>query len=163
MKKIISVFLLSIIYFQFSVAHPFYVSVTQIDFKNKVLQITMKIFVKDLEETLENEGKPKLNLGEKNEANNSQKYLLDYLESHFEIYVNDKRIQYKYLGKEVEEDAIWIYLESENIEQVDELEIMNTTIIEKYEQQTNLIHTNINGQEKSLILNKSKISDKLTF
>jgi len=163
MKKITSVFLLFITCFQFSIGHPFYVSVTQIDFKNKTLQITLKVFVEDLEETLQSEGQPKLNLGEKNEINNSQKYLLTYLKNHFEIYVNNEKRKYEYVGKEVEDDAVWIYLEIKEVKEISELGVMNSIIIDKYEGQTNLIHTNIDGQKKSLILNKARVSDKLTF
>lgn len=144
-------------------AHDFYVSVTEVDFKNNSLQITMKVFINDLEEALKLQGKPKLNLGEPNENELSKEYIKQYLLPRFYLKVNDKLKPYKYVGQEVEDDAVWIYLEFSGIENIKSLEIMNSIITEKYDSQTNLIHTNINGVNKSLILNKMRTSDKLDY
>lgn len=144
-------------------SHPFYVSVTEIDLKENSLQVSMKIFIDDLESTLEKQGKPKLNLGEENENEYSQEYIKQYLLPRFYVKVNDELASYKYVGQEVEEDAIWIYLEIKNVTKVKSLEVMNSIITEKYEGQSNLVHTNINGEKKSMVLNKMKHTDKLEF
>ena len=165
MKK--SLLLFCIVYFILNTtnAHPFYVSVTQIDYKEESLQITLKIFVEDLEKTLIDEGKPKLYIGEKNENTNSTQIIQNYLSDKFSISINDGNLEpYIFIGKEVEDDAVWIYLEvKRKVKNVKSLDIKNTIITEKHESQTNLIHTNISGQKKSLILNKMKPRDKLTY
>lgn len=143
--------------------HPFYVSVTQIDYKEKSLQITLKIFVEDLESALIDQGKPKLNLGEKMEASNSEKIIKGYLNSSFSIKINDIKKEINYVGKEVEDDVIWIYLEIKDIRQINSIEVFNSIITEKYEGQTNLVHTTINGEKKSLILNKRNPMDKISY
>ena len=165
MKK--SLLLLCTLYFVLNTtnAHPFYVSVTQIDYKENAIQITLKIFVEDLEKTLTDGGKPKLYLGEKNENINSTQIIQNYLSDKFSISINDGNAEpYIFIGKEVEDDAVWIYLEvKRKVKNLKSLEVKNTVITEKYESQTNLVHTNINDQKKSLILNKMKPSDKLTY
>lgn len=144
-------------------AHPFYVSVTQIDYKEKTLQITLKIFIEDLEKALNTAGKPSLNLGEKSEIKESEQYIQEYLKGKFRVTINNTPQMYSYVGKEEENDAVWVYLEISTIENVNSLEVYNSIITEQYSEQTNLVHTNIDGTKKSLILNKNKPVDKLTY
>lgn len=165
MKKIL--LLLCTLYLLLSTvkAHPFYVSVTQIDYKEKSIQITLKVFIDDLEAALTKKGNPKLNIGEKNEIANSNQLIQNYLNDKFSIKINNGETEpYIFIGKESEDDAIWIYLEvKRKVEKVSSLEVKNTIITEKFEGQTNLIHTNISGEKKSLILNKIQPSDILIY
>lgn len=146
-------------------AHPFYVSVTQIDYKENSLQITLKVFIEDLEMALQNSGQPKLFLGEEKENKNSNQIILNYLNDKFSIKVNKGDPEpYIFIGKETEDDAVWIYLEvKRKVKRVSSLEVKNSIITEKYESQTNLVHTNINGAKKSLILNKMLPSDIIEY
>lgn len=163
MKKTLLAFITLLGLAFFSVAHPFYVSITQIDYKNQALQITLKIFVSDLQDAMLDAKAPELYLGEEKEHASSEKYITDYIHTHLQISVNDVQKKYTFVGKEVEQDAIWVYFEIPNISGVTNLEVRNTLLIEKFEGQTNLVNTDIKEQKKSLILNKSTPQDKLSF
>ena len=163
MKRKLIILTLFIAIISYTIAHPFYVSVTQIDHKEQALQITLKVFVEDLETVLKEAGNPALNLGEPMEHAQAEKFIEAYLNQKFHVKVNGSQLPYQFVGKEVEDDAVWIYLEITNVDQVKELEVYNTIITEKYEGQTNLVHTFINKEKKSLILNKHTPSDKLLY
>lgn len=144
-------------------AHPFYVSVTQIDYKENALQITIKIFIDDLEDAIVNSSNEKLNLGTKKENEYTNNILMQYLKYRFSIKVNHNLTTYTFIGKEIENDVIWIYLEVNNLTKINHLEIENTIITELHKSQTNLIHSDINNIKKSLILNALKPADTLLY
>ena len=165
MKKSILIFLILTFLFQLSAkAHPFYVSVTEIDFKDKRYQISMKVFIDDLEAQLQTSGIEKLNLGEENEHSNADFFIKNYIKNHFFIKTNGSSTPYSFLGKEIESDAVWVYFESEKVDNdIKTIEVKNTLLTDYKEEQTNLIHTNINGEKKSLILSKKLSKDSLHF
>lgn len=163
MKKTLFLFIALLGLIDNAQPHPFYVSVTQIDYKDQALQITLKIFVSDLQDAMLEAKVPELYLGEEKEHASSNQYITTYINAHLGIKVNDQERNYAFVGKEVEEDAIWVYFEIPNISSVTSLEVRNTLLIEKFEAQTNLVNTDIKGQKKSLILNKSTPQDKLSF
>jgi len=89
MKKLALFFILYFL-FAFVNAHPFYVSVTQIDYKSNSLQITLKVFIEDLEAALIDQNQPKPNLVEQYENPNSTQIIQNYLDDKFWIKINNK-------------------------------------------------------------------------
>ena len=134
-------------------AHPFYVSICEIDYKikTKSLEISLRIFTDDLENTLQDWGANKLYLGEKNETPNADTLLKSYVLQMLSIEVNQKKLMLEFLGKEVEEELTWIYLEANNISDFDKITISNRLLFQSFPSQTNLIHVNHRQQTKSLL------------
>jgi len=62
-------------------AHPFYVSLCQVDYNNQnhTLEISVKIFADDLLRAIENKGISDLHLGEDMENPESGKYIFNYI------------------------------------------------------------------------------------
>ena len=148
--------------------HAFHISKCQIDYNDKeqALQITMHLFIDDLEEALKKQGVDKLFIGTERESKNADKHLFDYIQNCFKLQVNDKAQDYVFIGKEPSEDlqAIWCYLEITGIEKVKSIFVENTIITEIYEDQKNIIHIMMPDKKQGyFILEKGKSSDKVNF
>ncbi len=146
-------------------AHPFYVSICQIDYneETKSLEIAVKIFADDLLLGLENAGKTKIYLGEKKEDVKADEYIFDYLSSQYSFMVNNEKANLTFVGKELDNDVVWTYLEIENIASLNTIDVKCTLLTEVLESQSNIIQVNKNGIIKNMLLSKNKTSDSLVF
>ena len=164
-KKIFFLFIFSVIGFNHAMSHPFYVSICQIDFnkENHSLEISLKIFADDLLLGLENAGASKLYLGEKKENVNTDRYIFDYLKSGLKFTINDSPQQYSFIGKELESDVVWIYLEITGINKLDRVMVNCNLLTEVLETQSNIIQVNNGNELKSMLLNKKKQTDTITY
>lgn len=145
--------------------HPYHVSVCDVEYKaeQKVLQITHHIFLDDFEETLiEISGKP-LDIINPKRRLERDKLIQDYVMSHFEIQVNGKIVEGIYLGHELEDDAIFIYIEIQGVKKIKEIKVTNTILMTKFEDQVNLVHINYRNKIRSMKLTRHQISDALTY
>jgi len=145
--------------------HPFYVSICQIDHnaKTKSLEVTFKIFTEDLESALEAQGAERLHLGSERESVKTDRYILSYLKSHVTLQVDGDTVAFKYLGKEIEMDETWCYVEVPNVPSVNKLTIRNSLLMENFEAQQNIVHVKVGGKQKSLVLWKDKREGSVEF
>ena len=99
--------------------HDFHVSKCLIEYNPQAnaLQISMHIFIDDLELALESQGTERLFICTRMEHPKAETYMQRYLEQNFKLTVNQKPIKYDFLGKEISEDmaAVWCYLEITDI------------------------------------------------
>ena len=100
--------------------HPIHIGVTEIVYSedNKTLQVTHKFFVDDFEDQLEETYNVKLHLGTKKEHKEANQYIARYLVDRFGIMVNDKKAEGVWVGKEIEKEAIWIYIEYPKVKKI---------------------------------------------
>ncbi|MYD25332.1 MAG: hypothetical protein F4X08_05930 [Gemmatimonadetes bacterium] len=145
--------------------HPFYISVCQVDHnpESGALEMSFRIFMDDLELALETMGTDRLHLGTEREVEKADLYIDRYLARHVVIEINGRRVSAAFLGKEVDTDAIWCYVEVENIPALESMTMTNTLLLETYEDQVNLVHVNANGQKKSLLFSQQQITQTLDF
>lgn len=146
-------------------AHPFYISVCQVDHNpdTGALELSFRIFMDDLELALETMGTERLHLGTEREAEKADIYIDRYLARHVVIEINGRRVGAAFLGKEVDPDAIWCYVEVENIPVLETITMTNTLLLETFEDQVNLVHVNANGQKKSLVFSQQQVTQTLDF
>jgi len=134
--------------------HKFYVAVFQMEYvpEKKVVQMTSRIFIDDLENALEKKYKRKFYLGTPTEIENTGEYLKLYLGEKIKVKINGRESAVTYLGKETEDDVLICYytLRAEN--KIKTIEVTNTTLFEMFADQQNIIHTKINSNKKSLLL-----------
>ena len=149
----------------FAKAHPFYVSICQIDFNEntEALEISVKVFADDLLLGLSEKGHKKLYLGEEKEDPKSDEYIYSYLQEALKLEVNDTKVNYNYVGRELEKDVVWIYLEVENVSGLQHINVECSLLTEVLEDQSNIIQLNNGETLKNLLLNKRKKSGKLEF
>jgi hypothetical protein len=146
--------------------HPVHVSVTEITFdeKEKELEIISRIFWDDLEKSIrEAKKQPELNLLEPGTAITTDQLVWEYLQPRFKIKMNGKAQVIKYLGHEVEGEAILCYIQVSNVKKFETIEVFNSTITEVYDDQSNLVHVTTDSSVKSLRLMRDNPSGKLMF
>ena len=127
---------LSLLCLSFSV-HKYYVSVTEIKFaeQKRELQISMRFFIDDVEAVLNQRFDKEFYLATKKELNDTDNYLKLYIDQKFQVKVNGQIISTNYLGKEYENDVVYFYLLADKISSVDVIEVTNTMLYEKFEDQ----------------------------
>ncbi len=137
-------------------AHPFFISLTEIrqNPSSKNLEVAQKIFWDDLEVSLSAYHKASFDILNPKDEKNLNEKIGSYLTSHFEIWVDGKKVKLNYLGFEVEEDAIWAYFESTPLTISNQVEVRNSILLRETESQQNIIHMYFPGNStpRSLLL-----------
>lgn len=138
-----------------SLMHPYFISMTEIehDKKDSSLEISVRIFTDDLEKTIRQTYKGKVDLLNKDEKVNSEKLIREYLSKHLIIKADGKVLNLKFDGFESEEGSIWSYLEVDNIASVKNLEVTNTILYDYKEEQVNFIHVKSGSYDETIKLN----------
>ncbi|WP_405567694.1 DUF6702 family protein [Polaribacter sp. Asnod6-C07] len=164
--KLKNTFLLLLIIplFSFSV-HKYYLSLTQINYKPeaKAIQITINVFMDDIETALNKDNNIDLQLTTKKELKNNDIYFENYLKDKLFFKVDNISKNYNYIGKEYDGDLVFFYLEIENIEKVNTINVVNNILIDHFDKQQNLIKSKVNGKSKSILLTKNKNSVQLKY
>ncbi len=164
-KKIIILFCFLSVWSFSANAHPFYVSICQIDFnqENYSLEISVKTFADDLILGLENEGAKKIFLGEKKENPETDRFIFEYLNKNLKLKVNDQLLELTFIGKEIETDVVWSYFEVEGISEFNKIEVDCSILVDVFETQNNIIQINDGSGIKNLLLSKRKTNDSITY
>jgi len=136
--------------------HPFHVSVMEINHNaaDKTLEISCKIFTDDIEAVLAKNYNAKVDL-----INPTAKAVMDslvkkYIFSHLQISVDGKKAAFTYIGYENEKEAAYSYIEVENIASVKKLEISNSILYDRFDDQINIIHVTVGS---------NRISNKVAY
>ena len=134
--------------------HKFYVSVTEINYvkEKKSVQIVTRLFVDDLEMVLRKRFDEHLKLAKSGESKEVNDYLLRYLKDKLQIKINGTLVDYSFVGKEYDTDIVYCYLEIKNVDQIKSFEIINMLLFDGFEDQQNIVKTNINSETQSFIL-----------
>ncbi len=148
--------------------HAFHISKTDMVFnpKEKSVQITMHIFIDDLEQGLEKQGQKSLFVGTDKEKKEANTYICQYLFSHLSIKVNNKDVIYEILGKETTNDrqALYIYMEIKNVKELRNIFVENKVLTEVFTDQKNIVQINIPSKKQGyFLLDKNKTSDTAQF
>ncbi len=143
--------------------HKHYISLTKVDYvkEKKTVQITMKFFLDDIELALENRMEQPMELASKDENKLADKFLETYVRQKFKIWINEKEMNYSYLGKEYDNNEIFFYLELENIDEINSIAIENSMLFETFEEQQNYIKLTIESVQKTFILVKANVKEML--
>lgn len=145
--------------------HPFHTSLTEIQYnaREKSLEITIRLFTDDLETALTklNNGQ-KIMIGGKND--NSNAVLSKYIQQHFAIITPQKQKKpINILGKEIEGDATWVYVEVPESAIVKDHTIYNDLMQELFDDQTNLVNFFYAGNKKTFLFNSKTKSAAIDF
>jgi hypothetical protein len=138
----------------FSLLHPFYISVTEINHnaKEKSLEISCKIFAEDLEDVLKQNYKQPVDLTADKQHAQNDKVITDYINHHLALSADGKPVKLSYVGFEKQSEAIYCYFEVPNIPSVKKIDVTNTLLQDFTDQQINIIHVTVNGNRKSFKL-----------
>ncbi len=148
-------------------AHDIHISKALIDYNEseKALQISLHIFLDDLEEILMNRGADKLFICTEKESKKAEKHIYQYLQDRFKLTVNQEAVQFDFIGKEPSEDllATWCYIEVTGVDQLDVLEVQSQILMDLYDDQVNIVNVNYPGKKQGYFLfnhdeNKQSVS-----
>ena len=149
----------------FSFVHKYYVSITQIDFaeEQESVQITSRIFIDDLEDVFRERFNKEIVLDVDQESEMLEFYIESYIKEKVSVKINGEDVILNYLGKEYENDILFCYLEIENSNEIKAIEITNTILFDKFDDQKNIIRFKINNKNKSFVLTQDKQMSLLNF
>jgi len=138
--------------------HEYHLSNTEIRYnqEDQALQITTRIFIDDLEESLGNEGHTGLSLCTEKEPAYADSLVAEYLFEKIFIAVDEEEVAYSYLGKEISDDliAVWCYLEVEGVTPQKSIEIENTVLLETFDDQQNIVRIKSDTGSKAMFILK---------
>jgi hypothetical protein len=131
--------------------HPYYMSVTEIEHKaaEKELQLSVKIFVDDLEEALEQEYKQPFNLYNENGKKANEAYINTYLQKHLKLTVDKQQVVPAMIGFEIQQEALWVYFEVKKIAKLKTAVVFTDVLYSLRKDQINIIHFTNKGVRKS--------------
>lgn len=161
--KIFLVILISILS---EFVHPLHVSVTEIemDEKDRALEITMRVFIDDVEQTLrKKQNQPSLDVLNIKNGLTLDQMMSMYLQDHFKVSLDNKPQKIKYLGHEVEDETFIFYNEVSAVKKWKAIQIQNDIIMETHNDQSNLVHVKVKDNIKSMRLTNENPTDKLIF
>lgn len=166
MKTIKILFIIAILPLLLSATlHKFYVSVTEIEYvkEKKSVQIISRIFIDDLEKALCLRYDEQITLATSTESKDVSVYMERYLKDKIDIKINGKPVNFKFIGKEYDNDIVFCYLEIIDIHEIKSFEISNQLLFDTYDEQQNIVKLKINNQNKSIILMSQNDKGLLNF
>ena len=160
---IASVFFQMLTYF--ALAHPFFVSVTDINHNEKAqqLEISVRIFADDFEKTLTQYGKAKLDITHPADKNAAERRINQYIQNHLKISVNEQPLNYRFVGYEIQAESAWVYFEIDHVPLVKKLAVVNTVLCDYEKQQINIIHATVRSKEESYKLDAQTSTCSFVF
>jgi hypothetical protein len=148
--------------------HDFHVSKCLVEYNEaeRALQVSMHIFIDDLEEALRRQGADQLFICTEREAADAETHLQRYLEQNFRLQANGEPVAYEFLGKEISDDlaAVWCYLEVTGVDRLEQLTVTNRILTEVYDDQKNIVSVFGPGDRKGLLLfQRGKDTESVRF
>lgn len=159
MKKTILITFCGFLFLTFTsfTVHKFYVALYQVNYapQKKMLQITARIFVDDLNSAIGKKYTKKINLGSDKETEEDLILLKKYFNEKLSVKINGQSKSMTLLSKEMEGDVLICYLSIKDVSKINALEIYNTVIIEGNAEQQNIMHFNVAGVKNTVLFTES--------
>ncbi len=146
--------------------HEFHLSKSTINYntEDKSLQITMNMFIDDLELALQPTAGDSLRICTRKEKESAEKSIHTYILEHFVIEINGQRVTPTFLGKEPSDDlaAVWCYLEVQGLPEFSEISITNDIMIDLFDDQKNMTSIQLNKERiEDILFTPEKTTDKI--
>jgi hypothetical protein len=134
-----------------SAHHPLHLSATEINYnaKENTMELSCRIFTDDFEDALSKSYKVKTDLSAPAGHKAMDGLVKKYMAAHIALAANGKPARLNYLGFEKDNEAVIVYMESEKVENLRNLETTCTVLYDLFDDQTNIFHVTFNGNRKS--------------
>jgi hypothetical protein len=132
-------------------SHPLYITVTEISHnpKDKILEISCKMFTNDFETALEKASGARVDLSATKGKPATDKLIAAYVERHLRLKVDGKPAQLHFIGCENEEDGTWSYFQVDDLPAVKRIDVTNDLLYGSFPQEINIMHVTVGGQRQS--------------
>ena len=117
--------------------------------KEKSIQASVKLFTNDLEDALKKIYKQKVDLINGANKEELKNLLSDYIAKHFNVKLNGKEIKFETIGFEREEEAVWIFIEYKNCNDVTKISIEDSLLYDFIASQINIVSFEMDGKKQS--------------
>ncbi len=119
--------------------HEFFVSILTIRHSpaTRTLDLTWRMTAHDIEHALEPRGE--LKLGSTKEHPKADSLLNRYCMEHLTLS-QEKQLTWKWIGKELDGETLYCYLQIENVNTPNDLLVSNTLLQDVFAEQQNLVH-----------------------
>lgn len=109
--------------------------------EEKALQISLQLFIDDLELALANKGSEKLGICTTQEVAEAEDLIYSYIKDHLFLNVDGISLDLVWVGKEVSDDlaGIWCYLEVYSSEAHKSIDVRNDLLVETFSDQRNIV------------------------
>jgi hypothetical protein len=146
-------------------AHKFYMAIFQVNYapEKRMLQITSRIFVDDLNLALEKKYGKKTFLGADKESADDQEMLKKYFAENLQIKVNGQSKSVVFLSKELDSNVLICYCRVTDISKLHSVEITNTILTHWNSEQQNILHFTAFGDKKTVLFTPSNKTEVLKF
>ena len=146
-------------------AHKFYVALYQVNYapEKKMLQITTRIFVDDLNTSIGKKYQKKINLGSEKETDEDLIFFKKYFNEKFNIKVNGQVKPIHFISKEMEGDVLICYFSIKEIQRINSIEIYNAVITEGNSEQQTIMHFTVMGVKNTLLFTESTSKGVLKY
>lgn len=136
--------------------HPFHASVCEIEYnqQSKSLELSYRMFSDDLEETLTGYSGSSVDILNPKEKGKIDSLTEKYLSEKFKIWINGEEQPLGYLGSDLDNGALWCFIEVKDVQRIETVEIDNSVMLEIFDDQINLVHFSKEDQVRSLKLYK---------
>ncbi|MEO8588821.1 MAG: DUF6702 family protein [Flavobacteriales bacterium] len=135
--------LLAIVLSATAVLHDYFVSICTIrhNAEEKTLRITWRMTTHDIEHVLLAESKGvNLKLGTDKEPAYADSLLGAYVTSHLRLEMDGKPLQLRYLGKEIELEDMYCFLQVDNVSELHPLTVFSSLLFDMFDEQQNVVH-----------------------
>ena len=145
--------------------HKFYVSLTQIEYvkEEQSLQIISRVFLDDIEDALKEFSGESVRISSDSNDTTFDTLIENYFRSKLKFEIDGKKPQWTFVGKTIDNDMLVVYMEVSQLKKIKSIVITNEVLFEIFEEQQNIIRTQINNQKKSFILISQDRSKVLNF
>ena len=148
-----------------AVLHPFYVSVIDINHNTKenAVEISIRIFTPDLEQTLQKYSTTKIDIANPKDKVVLDKQISSYINQKLQIKINGQPAFINYIGHEIQMESVWIYAEIPKIAQLKKIDINCNLLYDYKDLQSNIFHDKSKDAEKSYKLDFPKTTTSFEF
>lgn len=145
--------------------HKFYMGIYQVNYApdKKMLQITSRIFVDDLNNALEKKYTKKLNLGTDKESAEELVLLKKYMSEKFSLKVNGELKPIQFLSKELDGDVMVCYWNIREVSKIKSIEVYNAVLVDWNSEQQNITHFSVNKIKNSFLFTNSSTREVLKY
>jgi hypothetical protein len=158
---------LTLVLMSFSALHKFYLSVSEITYSesDQKLRVVSRIFIDDLDAVLLSRYEIDSKLTTEFEDQMAQYYIEKYLKTKLLLKINGAVLEYNILGHKVDNDQLVFFMEADfkELESLKSIEVQNEVLMDLFEEQQNIVHLQLGGKKKSLMLIRERPSGQLNF
>jgi hypothetical protein len=126
--------------------HDFFVSILTIRHNevNKTLDLTWQMTAHDVEHALASVAE--LKLASQKEHPKADSLLNGYFMEHLHLFQEDTELSWKWVGREMEGENLFCYLQVEGVHTTNDLSVANSLLQDVFAEQDNIVHLETHGR-----------------